>query len=83
MPLLDQCISSSYSTLCAGSSNDGKGVCTGDSGGPLVVPESNSDDTAVVIGISSFVTLNENRDCALSIFAKVSAVLDWIKLYLE
>ena len=83
MPLLDQCIFSSYSTLCAGSFHDGKGTCTGDSGGPLVVPESNSDDTAVVIGISSFVTLNENRDCALSIFAKVSSVLDWIKLYLE
>ena len=48
--------------LCAGSSHDGKDVSTGDSGGPSVVPESNSDDTAVVIGISSFVTLNENRD---------------------
>ena len=74
---------SSYSTLCAGSFHDGKGTCTGDSGGPLVIPESNSDDTAIVIGISSFVTLNENRDCALSIFAKFSTVLDWIKQYLE
>ena len=83
LPLLNQCKYSSYTTLCAGSRNDGKGVCTGDSGGPLVVPKSNSDDTAVVIGISSWVTVTKNGDCALSVFAKVSAVLDWIKLYLE
>ena len=73
-----QCTSASSSNiLCAG--YDGKGVCTGDSGGPLVVPRSKSDDTAIVIGISSFVDLNEAGDCTMSFFARVSAELDWIK----
>ena len=59
---------------------DVKGVCAGDSGGPLVVPRSQSDDTAVVIGVASGVFTNENtNDCELSAFASVSAELDWIK----
>lgn len=75
MPLLQgQC----STHLCAGG-KDGKGACAGDSGGPLVVPRSQSDDTAVVIGVSSGVTTNENGDCELSYFASVSAELDWIK----
>jgi hypothetical protein len=46
----------------------------------LVVPRSNSDDTAVVIGISSWVTYDEvTKDCKMSVFAKVSAELEWIK----
>ena len=46
----------------------------------MVVPRSQYDDTAVVIGVSSGVTLNENtNDCELSFFASVSAELDWIK----
>jgi secreted trypsin-like serine protease len=59
--------------------NMGKGICAGDSGGPLVVPKSESDDTAVVIGISSYVW----GDCGIlnspSVFASVSGQLDWIK----
>ena len=65
--------------FCAGSSYGTKGVCSGDSGGPLVVPRSNSDDTAIVIGISSWVTLGGEKDCHLSYFAKVSAELKWIQ----
>ena len=55
----------------------GKGICVGDSGGPLVVPKSESDDTAVVIGISSF----REDDCGQSsdVYASVVAQLDWIK----
>ena len=79
MPLHSQCTSSS-NNLCAGYLEGGKGVCSGDSGGPLVVPRSNSDDTAVVIGISSWVTYDEvTKDCKMSVFAKVSAELEWIK----
>ena len=75
MPLLEgQC----SNHLCAGGS-DGKGICAGDSGGPLVVPRSQSDDTAVVIGVASRVITNEKGDCELSFFASVSAELDWIK----
>ena len=62
---------------------DGKGVCSGDSGGPLVVPKSNHDDTAVVIGISSFGENINYEDCGLSVFARVSAQLDWINAHLE
>ena len=76
LPLLEgQC----SNHLCAGGS-DGKGACAGDSGGPLVVPRSQSDDTAVVIGVASGVRKNENtNDCELSFFASVSAELGWIK----
>ena len=77
--MLNQCKYSSYSTLCAGSRHDGKGVCAGDSGGPLVVPRSKSDDTAVVIGISSWVTFDADKNCKSSFFASVSAELGWIK----
>ena len=86
MPLLapDECITGEPDIwLCAGSKNGGKGTCNGDSGGPLVVPSSNSDDTAVVIGISSFGTHDENGDCDLSIFSKVTAELKWIKDHME
>ena len=34
--------------------------CHGDSGGPLIVSKSSSDDTAVVIGVSSWIN---NRHC--------------------
>ena len=68
--------------LCAGSDYGGKGVCDGDSGGPLVVPRSiHSDETAILIGVASFVSSNSpNGDCdGLSVFAPVIPELNWIK----
>lgn len=72
--------------LCAGSGGvsgvewSGKGTCSGDSGGPLVVPRSDSDDTAIVIGVSSFVFRDSpNGDCRQSVFAPVIPQLKWIK----
>ena len=41
--------------ICAGDADGGESTCGGDSGGPLIVPKSSTDDTAVVIGASSFV----------------------------
>ena len=81
LPLLSQCTSSS-NMLCAGGYY-GKGVCAGDSGGPLVVPRSESDDTAIVIGISSFVYGNCGRENVEDVFARVSAQLGWIKDKME
>ena len=77
----NQCLSGIWH-LCAGSEYGGKGcIRNGDSGGPLVVPRSDSDDTAVVIGISSMSRGrdHENGVCGLSVFAKVTAELEWIK----
>ena len=63
--------------LCAGSWNDGRGICDGDSGGPLVVPKSIfSDHTAILIGVTSSGAV----DCdGLSVFAPVIPELKWIK----
>ena len=38
--------------FCAGDEN--RDSCRGDSGGPLIVSKSSTDDTAVVIGVTSF-----------------------------
>ena len=74
-----ECFKNTKLYLCAGSRLDGKGICDGDSGGPLVVPRSKSDNTAVVIGVSSFGTSDSNGNCRLSVFAPVTSVLKWIK----
>ena len=61
--------------VCAGNE---KGICVGDSGGPLIAPKSDSDDTAVVIGIASdFYSCSNPR--FYSIFARVGSQIDWIK----
>ena len=63
--------------LCVGGNDIGKSACSGDSGGPLVVPKSQSDDTAVIVGITS----HRYGDCGEypEVFASVAAQLDWIK----
>ena len=57
---------------------DGKETCGGDSGGPLVVPRSESDDTAIVIGLPSY-NWNLCGQRAANFFAKVADELPWIK----
>ena len=64
--------------VCAGSGR--KGICVGDSGGPLIAPKSDSDDTAVVIGIASDYQGYTCRGTGpYSIFARVGSQIDWIK----
>ena len=62
----------------------GEGSCDGDSGGPLVVPKSSTDDTAVVIGATSF---GPRDGCGLqglpAVYAYVTKYLDWIKPKME
>ena len=75
---ITQCPSQSTSNMvCVGGDDIGQSACFGDSGGPLVVPRSKSDDTAVVIGISS----HKYADCGKKpeAFSSVAAQLDWIK----
>jgi len=68
------------SQFCAGYV-DGtkKDSCQGDSGGPLVMPLSESDDSAVLVGVVSF----GPSGCAVKgypgIYAKVTYFLPWIK----
>ena len=70
--------------ICAGDADGGESICMGDSGGPLVIPISSTDDTAVVIGISSFVS---SVGCGAkgfpSVFAYVTSYIDWIKPKME
>ena len=73
-----QCPSQSTSNMvCVGGIDIGQSACSGDSGGPLVVPRSQSDYTAVVVGITS----HRYGDCGKlpEAFASVTAQLDWIK----
>merc|ERR1712203_217594 len=70
--------------ICAGDADDGESTCSGDSGGPLVVPKSSTDDTAVVIGATSF---GPRAGCGLqglpAVYAYVTKYLDWIKPKME
>ena len=70
--------------ICAGDEDGGESICDGDSGGPLIVPKSSTDDSAVVIGVSSFVS---SPVCGTkgypSVFAYVTNYLDWIKPKME
>lgn len=64
--------------ICAGDADGGEDSCGGDSGGPLVVQKSSSDDTAVVIGITSF-----GKGCGQAgfpgVYAYVPRFLQWIQ----
>merc|ERR1712172_341329 len=70
--------------ICAGDADGGESTCSGDSGGPLVVPKSSTDDTAVVIGATSF---GPRDGCGLqglpAVYAYVTKYLDWIKPKIE
>ena len=69
--------------ICAGDADGGEATCRGDSGGPLVIPKSSTDDTAVVIGATSFGP-NECRLQGLpSVYAYVPQFIDWIKPKME
>ena len=53
-------------------------LCSGDSGGPLIIPKSDTDDTAVLIGIVSF-----GYRCGLSdapgVYTRVTEYISWIQ----
>jgi secreted trypsin-like serine protease len=70
--------------ICAGDADGGESTCKGDSGGPLVVPKSSTDDTAVVIGATSF---GPGDGCGAkgwpAVYAYVTRYIDWIKPKME
>jgi len=70
--------------ICAGDADGGESTCKGDSGGPLVVPKSSTDDTAVVIGATSF---GPGDGCGKpglpAVYAYVTKYLNWIKPQME
>merc|ERR1711971_527853 len=70
--------------ICAGDADGGESTCKGDSGGPLVVPKSSTDDTAVVIGATSF---GHKSGCGAkgwpAVYAYVTRHIDWIKPKME
>ena len=70
--------------ICAGDADGGESTCKGDSGGPLVVPKSSTDDTAVVIGATSF---GPGHGCGKpglpAVYAYVTRYLNWIKPQME
>ena len=70
--------------ICAGDADGGEDNCNGDSGGPLVIPKSSTDDTAVVIGATSF---GHKDGCGLqgwpSVYAYVTRYINWIKPKME
>ena len=70
--------------ICAGDADGGESTCKGDSGGPLVVPKSSTDDTAVVIGATSFgLALGCGLQGFPAVYAYVTRYLDWIKPQME
>jgi len=52
-----------------------QGICGGDSGGPLMV----KGQEKIVIGVSSFTTIDSCNVNYQSVFSRVSSQLDWIK----
>ena len=69
--------------ICAGDKDGGESHCKGDSGGPLILPKSSTDDTAVVIGASSFGPSTCGTKGLPSVFTYVTHYLDWIKPKME
>ena len=69
--------------ICAKNIGTLEGFCDGDSGGPLIVPKSSTDDTAVVIGVTSFAKSWLCDGEKPTVFADVTDYLDWIKPKME
>jgi len=74
--------------ICAGDADGGESTCSGDSGGPLVIPKSSTDDTAVVIGATSFGYGEKNvKGCGKkgypAVYAYVPRYINWIKPKME
>ena len=69
--------------ICAGDADGGEDTCKGDSGGPLVIPKSSTDDTAVVIGITSFGDLLCGKQGFSGVYTYVTRYLNWIKPKME
>ena len=69
--------------ICAGDADGGESACYGDSGGPLVIPKSSTDDTAVVIGATSFGQPPCGRQGFPTVYAYVTKYIDWIKPKME
>ena len=69
--------------ICAGDADGGESTCNGDSGGPLVIPKSSTDDTAVVIGATSFGLPPCGRQGFPAVYAYVTKYIDWIKPKME
>jgi len=66
--------------ICAGDADGGESTCKGDSGGPLVVAKSATDDTAVVIGATSFGSTTGCGAVGLpAVYADTVTNLAWIK----
>ena len=53
-------------------------ACGGDSGGPLIIPKSDTDDTAMLVGIVSF-----GKACGLidapGVYTRVTEYMSWIQ----
>merc|ERR1711997_157653 len=74
--------------ICAGDADGGESTCSGDSGGPLVIPKSSTDDTAVLIGATSFGYGEKNvKGCGKkgypAVYAYVPRYINWIKPKME
>ena len=53
-------------------------ACSGDSGGPLIIPKSNTDDTAMLVGIVSF-GFRCGRSDAPGVYTRVTEYVSWIQ----
>jgi len=67
--------------ICVGFDKGGKGACHGDSGGPALIQ--NADGTWKQIGVTSWVHKGQCAGPTHTVYAKVSAFLDFIRQYVK